>query len=177
MQEYFAVDRSPGLAEALIDESILTEEETMETSIDDLSVLTAGGEIPNPSEMLGSERMGHLLGRLEDAFDLVIVDTPPLLFFSDPVSVVPHTDGALVVVEANRADRSAVGQALSLLDDVDSPALGTVLNQFDPGRAGSYGYGYGSYGYGYGYQVGDKSLQAYYEEDEDDQSTGLFSFL
>ena len=185
MHKYFAVDRSPGLAEALIDESILTEEETMETSIDDLSVLTAGGEIPNPSEMLGSERMGHLLGRLEDAFDLVIVDTPPLLFFSDPVSVVPHTDGALVVVEANKADRSAVGQALSLLDDVDSPALGTVLNQFDPERAGSYGYGYGSYGYGYGYgygsgygyQAGDKSLQAYYEEDEDDRSTGLFSFL
>lgn len=167
----FDLDRTPGLAEVLYDESVLTDEGAMATDIDDLSVLTAGEGIPNPSEVLGSRRMGHLLDRMEETFDVVIVDTPPLLFFSDPMSVVSYTDGALVVVEANCADRPAVEQALSLLEDVGSEPIGTVLNRFDTERAGSYGYGYG---YGYQYQYG--SVQEYYEE-EGQSPNEPFSFL
>jgi capsular exopolysaccharide synthesis family protein len=185
LHRYFHLERSPGLTEALYDESILEAEAKLgDTGIDNFSVLTAGGEVPNPSELLGSGRMRRRLDRLEKNFDLVIVDTPPLLLFSDPVSVVSHTDGALIVTKANDADRPAVEQALSLLEDVGSEPLGAVLNQFDPERADSYGYGYGygygyeyGYGYGSGYQHGDRSIQDYYEEDEDDRPTGLFSFL
>ncbi|MFB6278881.1 MAG: polysaccharide biosynthesis tyrosine autokinase [Salinibacter sp.] len=177
LHTYFDLDRSPGLPEALYDESVSPVRGEAETGIDHLSVLTAGREIPNPSEALGSERMERLLRRLEDPFELVIIDTPPLLLFSDPVSVVPHTDGALVVVEANHADRSGVEQALSLLEDVGSEPIGTLLNRFDPERARSYGYGSGygyEYAYSYGYEQG--SLQEYYAKDET-KSSGMFSFL
>jgi len=174
--EYFDVSRSPGLAEALYDQSLL-EDGTTDTTIDDLSVLPAGGEVPNPSEVLGSERMGRFLARAEELYDIVIVDTPPVLLFSDPVAAVSHTDGALLVTEANRADRPAVEEALSRLEDVGEEPVGMVLNQFDPERASSYGYGYGygEYGYGYGYTYG--SVQEYYEEAEEKSGNGPLSFL
>ncbi|MCS4198072.1 GumC family protein [Salinibacter ruber] len=183
LHRYFAVSKTPGLSEALYDETIVEGTGAMDTGIDDLSVLTSGGEMPNPSEVLGSGRMRRFLERMEEEFDIVIVDTPPLLLFSDPMSVVSHTDGALLVAQANRTDSPAFEQALSLLDDVDSEPLGSVLNQFDAERAGSYGYGYG---YGYGYSYGDGygygyqqygSVQDYYEEDDASSSGGPLSFL
>ncbi len=171
VHRYVDRQKSPGLTEALYDRSIL--EEGLETGIDRLSVLTGGGEVPNPSELLGARRMGQLIEWAEERFDTVIVDTSPLLLFSDPVSLVSHTDGALLVAEANETEGPAVEQAVSLLRDVGDPPLGGVLNRFDPEEAQSYGYGY-EYGYGYGYYYDD--VQEYYEE-KDEESSGMLSFL
>lgn len=170
IHKYLDQSQAPGLTESLYDKGIIEEEGVMSTEIDNLSVLTAGGEAPNPSELLGSRRTGSFLRRMEERFDLIIIDTPPLLPFSDPLSVVTHTDGALLVAEAESTDAPAFRKAVSLLRDVNAAPLGTVLNRFDPGQALSYGYGYGGYGYAYEY----RSVEEYYEEKPEG---GFFSFL
>ncbi len=170
IHKYFNKSQSPGLTESLYDESIVDEEGIMSTQIDNFSMLTAGGEAPNPSELLGSRRTGDFLHQMEERFDLIILDTPPLLPFSDPLSVVTHTDGALLVAESGTTDAPSFRKALSLLRDVNASPLGAVLNKFDPKQARSYGYSYGGYGYAYEYQ----SVEDYYKEEPED---GFFSFL
>ena len=156
---YFDLPRTPGLSEALYDGP--SPLETMRTAIDNLYVLSAGEEIPNPAEVLGSQRMERFLSEMEQEFDVVIVDTPPVLLFSDPSAVVAHTDGVLLVAAANETDGRAFKHAASLLDDVEAAHIGVVLNCFqaEQKRYG-YGYGYGStYGYSY---TEDRELRRYY---------------
>jgi capsular exopolysaccharide synthesis family protein len=163
LHKYFDMPRTPGLAEALYDGP--SPLEAMRTAIDNLYVLSAGEELPNPAEVLGSQRMRHFIEEMEKEFDLVIVDTPPVLLFSDPAAVVTHTDGVLLVAAANQTDGRAFKHAASLLDDVEAAHVGVVLNRF---RADQQRYGYG-YGYNYGYEYGhaynygaDAQLRRYY---------------
>jgi len=176
LHRYFDVPATPGLTEALYDPPA-----DLPSPADNLWVLPGGEEVPNPSELLGARRMRRLIDEMEERFDLVIVDTAPVLLFSDPTALVAHTDGALLVAEANETEGPAFEQAASLLDDVRAERLGAVLNRFRPEQQrggygygsgyGSYGYGYGAYGYGYGaYGEGygrydDASLSRYAEEE------------
>ena len=166
LHRYFDVPRTPGLTEALYDHP---DPDDLPVIADNLSLLPGGEEVPNPAELLGARRMRTFLDRMEQAFDLVIVDTAPVLLFSDPMALVGHTDGALLVAAAGETDGPAFEHAASLLDEVEAARVGTVLNGFRPEEQrggygyGSYGYGYGTYG-AYGYAYGD-DLEAYYEDD------------
>jgi len=141
LHRYLDLDATPGLTDTLYDEVAVTA-----TNIDNLVVLPAGEEVPNPSELLGSDRMGHLLGVFEEEADLVIADTSPTLPFSDPSRLLPHTDGALLVAAANMTDARAYQRALSRLDGVGPGVLGGILNQFNPERR-TYDYYYEDYDY------------------------------
>ena len=171
LHRYFDVPRTPGLTEALYD---TPNPDDLPVIADNLSLLPGGEEVPNPAELLGAQRMRALLDRMEQAFDLVIVDTAPILLFSDPMALVAHTDGALLVAAAGETEGPALEHAAARLDDVQATRLGVVLNGFDPEDQrggygyGSYGYGYGGYGYGYGAYgyAYDEDLESYYEDDE-----------
>jgi capsular exopolysaccharide synthesis family protein len=171
LHRFFDVPRTPGLTEALYD---TPDPDDLPVIADNLSLLPGGEEVPNPAELLGAQRMRALLDRMEQAFDLVIVDTAPVLLFSDPMALVAHTDGALLVAAAGETEGPALEHAAARLDDVQATRLGVVLNGFDPEDQrggygyGSYGYGYGGYGYGYGAYgyAYDEDLEAYYEDDE-----------
>lgn len=159
IHKFLNVDRSPGLSEMLYAENI--DPASLSTGIDNFFVLPAGEEVPNPAELLGSDRMRSLVGRLEDAFDAVIIDTPPLLLFSDPITVAPHVDGALLVAAAGETDGRAFGHGVDLLKDVNAALVGAVLNRYDVAdrRGYDYRYSYGSYGYRYA----DRQLEEYYK--------------
>jgi capsular exopolysaccharide synthesis family protein len=167
LHRFFDVPRTPGLTEALYD---TPNPDDLPVIADNLSLLPGGEEVPNPAELLGAQRMRALLDRMEQAFDLVIVDTAPVLLFSDPMALVAHTDGALLVAAAGETEGPALEHAAARLDDVQATRLGVVLNGFNPedqrggygyGAYGAYGYGYGAYGYAY-----DEDLEAYYEDDQ-----------
>jgi len=83
---------------------------------------------PNPSELLGSSRMAALLTRLREQFDLIIIDTPPLLPVTDAAVISRYADGVLLVVRHGKTTRNQVQQSLRDLDTVDARLLGTVLN-------------------------------------------------
>jgi len=106
-------------------------------------VLTSGQTPPNPSELLGSQAMAAVMDQLLAQFDVVILDTPPLLPVTDAALVARQAGGAIVVVGAGTVHRKQLAEALRSLDAVGATVLGLVLNRQ---RAGSrdeyYDYGY-----------------------------------
>lgn len=106
-----------------------------------LSVLTAGPIPPNPSEILGSDRMRRLIANLSQTA-LVIIDSPPLLPVTDSAMISTRSDGALVVVSTGRTTYEELGHALDLLDKAKGKALGVVLNRVPRTGSGALYYGY-----------------------------------
>lgn len=144
----FEVDGTIGLTQALAGTVDLGQVVTA-TKIDGLFVIPAGQLPPNPSELLGSQKMKELIERLTpDA--LVLIDAPPLLPVTDAVLLSVHTDGAIVVVNAGETTREHLTKALGNLEKVDSTPLGTVLNRASTKAIGRLVYGDAEYGYGYG---------------------------
>lgn len=117
-----------------------------------LSVLAAGPNPPNPSELLGSEQMSHLLDELRSTHDYVIIDAPPLLPVTDGAVLAVLADGVVLVTRYGRTRREQLRAAATMVRVIDVRVLGTVLNMIPTkGGGGDYGYGYG-YGYGYSYE-------------------------
>jgi Mrp family chromosome partitioning ATPase len=122
-----------------------------DTIVDGLSCLTAGvPEVP-PTELLDTERMRALLKESTGRFDVVILDTPPVLAATDPVVVAPNCDAILVVASADKTDFRALSQVKSTLQAVGVPIGGIIFNGYDAEKASrAYKYGYG-YDYKYDY--------------------------
>ena len=115
---------------------------------DNLFLLPSGPLPPNPSEILGSSRMEFLLESLQNMFDVVIIDSPPILPASDALLISPHTDGVLLVVKAGFLNRDMVQKAVEQLQLAQANLLGVVLNDVDINKAGYSGY-YQKYYRGY----------------------------
>ncbi|MDB4948735.1 MAG: capsular exopolysaccharide family [Gemmatimonadetes bacterium] len=149
--ELFNTPREPGLTQLVLGRA---EPEAVihPTPVEGLFLLPAGALPPNPAELLGSERMSRTLAMLKERFDVVIVDSPPVLLAADASIIAAQTDGVLLVLRAGKTERPAARQAVSQLSTVGANVLGAVLNDPDDmvrRYAGYYSYGYG-YGYGYG---------------------------
>lgn len=112
-----------------------------------LSVLAAGKLPPNPSELLGSRRMGELVQELSVTYDWVILDTPPVLAVADTTAVTKWTNGAIVVVRIGETRRDDAMRAVQALEAAGSRVLGLVaLDSKAQTGVGSYSkYGYSSY--------------------------------
>jgi capsular exopolysaccharide synthesis family protein len=108
-----------------------------------LRVLSSGFVPPNPSELLGSRNMATLLTQLRDEYDIIIMDTPPLLPVTDAAVVAANADGAVLVTRCGKTSQARIRMALASLRAVDSRVLGCVLNmQPSKGDAGYYYYAY-----------------------------------
>jgi polysaccharide biosynthesis transport protein len=108
-----------------------------------LDILPAGQIPPNPSELLGSPAMSKLLDELSTIYDIIIMDSPPLLPVTDAAVLSRVAEGTLVVVGADRIHRPQLQEALDSLGTVKANLLGVVLNKV--ARRDGAGYGYGAY--------------------------------
>jgi succinoglycan biosynthesis transport protein ExoP len=117
---------------------------------ENLEVMMAGVIPPNPAELVSSQVMQDLLGRLRGRYDYVLVDAPPVLAASDAVAMAPMMDGVILVASHGIANREEARRTVELLSKVETRILGVVINNVNPGgRYGyRYGYGYGHYSYG-----------------------------
>jgi capsular exopolysaccharide synthesis family protein len=115
-----------------------------------LRVLASGAIPPNPSELLQSHAMATVLGQLRSAFDVIIIDAPPLLPVTDAALIASQVDGAVVVVRHGKTTREQLGAARERLEAVGATTMGAVFYMVPRKGRGNYGSGYG-YGYGYGY--------------------------
>ncbi len=145
--KYFGISNAAGLTNVLAGQHELRDV-IVSYQRDTLAVLPSGPTPPNPSEMLGSQQMSHLLNSLANHYDLVIIDAPPLLPVTDAAVLAAAADGAILVVRHGKSRREEVERAQQALSSVNAKVLGTVLN-FAP-RKKRRG-GYDGYGYGYGY--------------------------
>ncbi len=115
----------------------------------ELYILSAGSIPPNPSELLGSDRMQRLIDSMREKFEYIILDMPPVNVVTDAVVASPLTDGALIVARAGMSERNAVLHAMDQLQRANAKILGGVLTRINEGN-NSYSYSK-EYGYGYGY--------------------------
>lgn len=106
-----------------------------------MRVLCAGQIPPNPSEILSSDRLRHLITELSRTA-IIIIDAPPLLPVTDAAILAARFDGALLVVQAGSSTTDEVKRALMALERVHAKVLGAVLNRVPTGKGDGYGYGY-----------------------------------
>ena len=108
-------------------------------------MLPSGSIPPNPSELLGSQNMSESAGCVEVTFEIIIIDSPPLLPVADAAIMAAHADGAVLVVRYGSTKRQQVASAVDTLAAVDARLLGAVLNRAPTRGVDSYSYGYGYY--------------------------------
>lgn len=140
------VEGSAGLADVLIGQAEITDV-AQPWGTENLVLIPAGRVPPNPSEMLGSEAMRALIADLEEMYDYVLFDTPPLLPVTDAAVLSKLTGGAIVVGAQDRTRKPQLARALSDLDNIGARVLGIVLTMAQRKRSSAYGYGE-HYGYG-----------------------------
>lgn len=94
-----------------------------------LSVITSGPIPPNSSELLGSARMKHVMDHLREEYDVIVVDSPPMLPVTDAIVVSSLADGVLLIVQAGKTRRGEVHHVQEALEAAHANLLGVVLNR------------------------------------------------
>lgn len=138
-------DEGPGLAGVLAGWADL-DSALRAGPTDQLTLLPAGSTPVNPSELLASPTMVELLKDLGDRFEVVLVDSPPVLPVTDPLVLAVEATGVVVVVRLGTTPRERLKRTLGSLQKLDVPVLGIVGNGAVASQDPAYGYGY-TYGY------------------------------
>lgn len=138
---YLGVEGSVGLTNVLAGQVAL-DDVVQPWGEGGLFILPSGSVPPNPSELLGSNTMAKVMRSLKSQFDLIIIDTPPLLAVTDAAVVSAHTDGTVVVVRHGKTSRHQLAVAMDSLKAVDARVLGLVLNMARRRRSDPYSASY-----------------------------------
>ena len=110
----------------------------------DLDVLTAGPVSRRAADRLGTV-LDKMLGEAEKDYDLIMIDSPPLLGFAEPLQMAAVVDGVVIVTMAGQTNRNAVASVISSLRRIKSNVIGVVLNSVSEEMSDRYCY-YGYYG-------------------------------
>ena len=137
------LERAPGLSNLLAGMNVVsqavqsydTETEDKTVSVD---VMVAGDNPPNPSELLGSERMNQLVSQLKEYYRYIVIDLPPVTAVSDPIVACKLVDGMIIIVRADHSVRDAVRETVRQLKQIDARILGFVFNGANEGGGGYY---------------------------------------
>lgn len=133
---------------AVLSGEISLEEAVMHDPVMKADILISEPSNVNAADILSSERFADFLETARKAYDMVIIDTPPVLVVPDARVVAQHADTVLFTVHWDKTTKTQVRDALRMFETVGVSVTGLVLNQIDPKGMKHYGYGdsYGAYG-------------------------------
>ncbi len=131
--------RTPGLTNLLVARGDYREAIQHSHLAPKLDVMTSGEIPPNPSELLGSNRMAQLVEELKADYDYIIIDLPPVTAVSDAAAVSKHLDGVVMVVRSGVSDRQMLAEAMRQMEMVNVRILGFIYRDED-GAGKRYGY-------------------------------------
>ena len=114
------------------------------TSDGKLYLLTSGMKVPNPLELLSSEKFKHLIEQLRTRFDFIVIDCPPVDAVADAIPVSCVTDGTIYIVSAKETNKNDAKAAITQLQRNGANILGTVLTKVEAEAKHYYGYYYNS---------------------------------
>lgn len=140
MHEFFKIPRTPGLVDLLANGEPIRNHARKVPGLGNLDVLPAGQHVARSGDVPASDRMGKLLTRAASEYDLVIVDSPPILSAPDAAGLSVHPGVSVVLVVGRTTKRQAVKKAVRELRLVEANIAGMVVNR--EGRLATYGYGY-----------------------------------
>jgi succinoglycan biosynthesis transport protein ExoP len=142
----FELSQSPGLTDALLQPDSWAGAFVRPTSVPNLYLLTSGVVPPNPAELLGSQRMQHLLSQIAGDADVVLIDAPPLLAVTDAQILGRLVQGVVMTIDGETTGRTAVARAAAALAQVNIRLMGVVLNRVSKSARG-YAYSQSDYYY------------------------------
>jgi len=116
----------------------------------DLDILPSGFSSRRAADLIGAS-LPRILEEASPDYDLIVIDTPPMLGFPEPLQMAAAVDGVVLVALAGQTNRNAVGSALTTLQRVRANVVGLVLNEVTRDMSDSYHYYYGYYGKYYRY--------------------------
>jgi non-specific protein-tyrosine kinase len=146
LHSIFGVSNKRGLTSMLLEFSSskddtavtdLIEQTVQETKVNGLQLLASGPIAPNPSELLGSNKMRHILAALASVYDFILIDSPPALSVTDAVVLSAQVDAVLLVTRSGKSRRALVRQMAERFREMKVRVIGYVLNDLQPNR--SYG--------------------------------------
>jgi capsular exopolysaccharide synthesis family protein len=134
----FGARRNNGLTNVLVGK-ISVQDAVKQTRVKNLHLLTSGTLPKNPSEFLASKIMQKLIKKISPHFDIVLMDSPPVIAVTDSAVLASHLDGVILVVRSEKTDRDALMRSVTLLKNVNARILGVLVNGLDiHHRYGSY---------------------------------------
>ena len=148
VNQYFGLDRAPGLSD-LVAGSKTFDQVVRRNVAPNVDLVPTGALPPNPGELLLSARTAHLVEELSAQYDLVVIDTPPVLAVSDTQVLAPVAGTVFLIAKANVTVIGEVHESVKRLQQSGVSVKGVVFNDFkvDKRRYGGYGYKYSRYRY------------------------------
>lgn len=131
------MQRGPGLAD-LLREGVYLNSVLRPTHVENLWIISSGSVPPNPSELIGSDRMPRLMERLGSQFDLLICHAPSILVVTDPVLLATYVDTVVLVVSVNNARRETIHRACKLMQTAHPNVARVLLNGLEATRPHYY---------------------------------------
>ena len=153
--QFFDMQEQSGMTTVLLGQQTVELALQQVPGYDCLWMLGAGPVPPNPAELLDGPKAREIFAALRENFDLILVDSPPVLPVTDAMVLSKYADGTLLVVAAGQTKRTELQRAAERFAQANAPVVGIVLNEVT--KQSAYGSGYG-YGYGYGSYAPDASL-------------------
>ncbi|MGE5432727.1 MAG: GumC family protein [Syntrophomonadaceae bacterium] len=138
LHNVFKAERYPGFTDYVFGDAEF-DQIIRKSEVNNLYYATAGTIPPNPSELLGSSHFDEFLKRLRSEFDMVIVDSPPIIAVTDSEILSRKVDASILVVSAEKTEADLMSKSIELLRHEANTFIGVLLNNF------SYRAGYGSY--------------------------------
>ena len=149
IHEFFGLANNFGFTSVLVGDTRLEDALISVPKFGNLTVLPSGPVPPNPSELLGSTKARDVFALLAQAADVVIIDSPPVLPVTDAAVLAGHVDAVVIVAAAQTTTRRDISRSIEVLNRVEAPIVGVVLNGASEADCYVY-YRYGDqYGYGY----------------------------
>lgn len=146
-----------GLGEVLAGKQTISDALIAADSVPGLTVLPMKEAPSSPADLLASDNMRMAVASLRQSFEYVVIDSPPMLSFADARTLALLSDGVVLVIRYGRTTRRAITRSAQLLEDLQAPVLGVVLNDMDLASAD---YHYFNYGYSWA-MSGHKYEQIY----------------
>jgi len=135
----FRLDNLKGLSNAIVDSQTF-EGLAQKSDIDHLYVITSGPVPPNPSELLASDKFKKGLEIATEQYEVIIVDSPPILTVTDAQILANQLDGVVIVARSGKTETDELKESVNLIEKVQGNILGTVLNDVDKTNKDYYYY-------------------------------------
>ena len=163
---FFGLERKPGLSDHFFGEVELADI-IQQTPVDNLSIITAGTSPPNPAEMVASRTMKEFLKEIRPQYDIIVIDTPPVMACVDPRVLAQLTDGMIIIAKVESTKTHDIAHAVNLSKRLKVDILGVILNQVEFRYGYTYYYAYRYYN-PYSYYYGSYSYYYYASGDGDE---------
>ena len=145
LHKEFGIKRGSGLSQVLL-RKVEVESVISSTEVENLFVLPCGNVPPNPAELLGSKHYLELIEQFKKQYDLIIVDTPPIMLVTDAALACRVAAKIVMVIEYNKHSIEAIQDAMAqILKGNPNAHASIVINKYEHGSQDGYGYKYGKY--------------------------------